>query len=88
VAATRHVSVVLFLRPLCLAWTAALGGCRPSLGNEFHRMINLPLVFDARAGRWTARTVERELTKKPGAKYLQTPQVTSLIKGSEAKDQR
>jgi polysaccharide export outer membrane protein len=43
-------------------------------------MINLPLVGEVQAGGRTAREVERELTKKLGAKYLQSPQVTILVK--------
>jgi polysaccharide export outer membrane protein len=42
--------------------------------------VNLPLVGEVRAAGRTARDVEHELTKTLGAKYLQSPQVTILIK--------
>lgn len=42
--------------------------------------LNLPLVGEIQAAGRTARQVERDLTKKLGAKYLQSPQVTILIK--------
>jgi len=42
--------------------------------------INLPLVGEVQAAGRTSQEVERELTQKLGAKYLQSPQVTILIK--------
>ena len=42
--------------------------------------VNMPLVGEIRAGGRTARDVERELTRKWGAKYLQNPQVTVFVK--------
>jgi polysaccharide export outer membrane protein len=42
--------------------------------------INLPLVGEVHAVGRTAQEVERELEKKLGDKYLQSPQVTVLIK--------
>ncbi len=42
--------------------------------------INLPLVGEVPAAGKTAQEVERELTKKLGAKYLQSPQVTVFVK--------
>jgi polysaccharide export outer membrane protein len=42
--------------------------------------INLPLVGEVEAVGRTAQEVERELEKKLGDKYLQSPQVTVLIK--------
>ena len=42
--------------------------------------INLPLVGETKAAGRTAREVERDLTAKLGAKYLQSPQVTVLVK--------
>jgi polysaccharide biosynthesis/export protein len=42
--------------------------------------VNLPLVGEIQAAGKTAQEVERDLTKKLGAKYLQSPQVTILIK--------
>jgi polysaccharide export outer membrane protein len=42
--------------------------------------INLPLVGEVQAAGRTAQELERELTKKLGAKYLQKPQVTIMIK--------
>jgi polysaccharide export outer membrane protein len=43
-------------------------------------MINVPLLGDVRAAGRTARELERELAKKLGAKFLQSPQVTVSIK--------
>lgn len=42
--------------------------------------INLPLVGEIRAGGMTAQEVERDLTARLGAKYLQKPQVTVYVK--------
>jgi polysaccharide export outer membrane protein len=42
--------------------------------------INMPLVGDIRAAGLTAQEVERNLTKKLGASYLQNPQVTVFVK--------
>lgn len=42
--------------------------------------INLPLVGEVRAAGLTASQLERELEKLLGAKYLQKPQVTILVK--------
>ena len=42
--------------------------------------INLPLVGDVVAAGRTAQEIERDLTKKLGDKYLQSPQVTVFIK--------
>lgn len=42
--------------------------------------INLPLVGEVQAVGLTAQDVERDLTKKLGAKYLQNPQVTVFVK--------
>lgn len=42
--------------------------------------INLPLVGEIPAAGRTAQDVERELTHKLGAKYLQSPQVTVFVK--------
>lgn len=42
--------------------------------------INLPLVGEVPAAGKTAQEVERDLTKKLGAKYLQSPQVTVFVK--------
>jgi polysaccharide export outer membrane protein len=42
--------------------------------------VNLPLVGEVSAAGRTARDVEHELTKTLGAKYLQSPQVSILIK--------
>jgi len=42
--------------------------------------INLPLVGEIPAGGMTAQEVERDLTKRLGAKYLQKPQVTVYVK--------
>jgi polysaccharide export outer membrane protein len=42
--------------------------------------INLPLVGEVTAAGRTARDLERELAKKLGAKYLQSPQVTVYVK--------
>ena len=42
--------------------------------------VNLPLVGEVQAAGKTAQDVERDLEKKLGAKYLQSPQVTVLVK--------
>ena len=42
--------------------------------------INLPLVGEIRAGGMTAQEIERDLTARLGAKYLQKPQVTVYVK--------
>ncbi|MEQ1577779.1 MAG: polysaccharide biosynthesis/export family protein [Hyphomicrobium sp.] len=42
--------------------------------------INLPLVGEVPAAGKTAQQVERDLTAKLGAKYLQSPQVTVYVK--------
>jgi len=42
--------------------------------------INLPLVGEVPAAGRTARDIERDLTAKLGAKYLQSPQVTVSVK--------
>src|SRR5262249_30471649 len=42
--------------------------------------INLPLIGEVQAAGRTAQELERELTSKLGAKYLQRPQVAILIK--------
>lgn len=42
--------------------------------------INLPLVGEVRAAGLTATQLERDLEKQLGAKYLQKPQVTVLVK--------
>ena len=42
--------------------------------------INLPLVGEVPAAGLTAQEVERDLTKRLGAKYLQSPQVTVFVK--------
>jgi polysaccharide export outer membrane protein len=42
--------------------------------------INLPLVGEVQVAGKTAQQVERDLTSKLGAKYLQSPQVTILVK--------
>ncbi len=42
-------------------------------------MINLPLVGDVPAAGKTARDIERDLTAKLGAKYLQSPQVKVFV---------
>jgi polysaccharide export outer membrane protein len=42
--------------------------------------INLPLVGEVQAAGKTAQELERDLTRKLGAKYLQSPQVTVMIK--------
>ncbi len=42
--------------------------------------INYPLLGEVAATGLTARQIERSLTKKLGAKYLQKPQVTVFIK--------
>ncbi len=42
--------------------------------------INLPLVGEVPAAGRTARDIERDLTKRLGDKYLQSPQVTVFVK--------
>ena len=42
--------------------------------------INLPLVGEVPAAGKTAQEIERDLTAKLGAKYLQNPQVTVFVK--------
>jgi polysaccharide export outer membrane protein len=42
--------------------------------------INLPLVGETAAAGKTAQEIERELTQKLGAKYLQKPQVSVFVK--------
>lgn len=42
--------------------------------------INLPLVGEVPAVGSTAQEIERDLTKRLGAKYLQSPQVTVYVK--------
>ena len=42
--------------------------------------INLPLVGEVPAAGKTARDIERDLTAKLGAKYLQSPQVSVAVK--------
>jgi polysaccharide export outer membrane protein len=42
--------------------------------------INLPLVGEVRAEGKTTQELERDLTAKLGATYLQNPQVTVLVK--------
>lgn len=42
--------------------------------------VNLPLVGEVQAAGRTAQEIERELVKTLGAKYLQSPQVTILVK--------
>jgi len=42
--------------------------------------INLPLVGEVPAAGKTAREIERDLTAKLGAEYLQSPQVTVYVK--------
>jgi polysaccharide biosynthesis/export protein len=42
--------------------------------------VNLPLVGEVPAAGKTAQQVERDLTAKLGAKYLQNPQVTVYVK--------
>ncbi len=42
--------------------------------------VNLPLVGEVQAAGRTARDLERDLAKKLGAKYLQSPQVTVYVK--------
>lgn len=42
--------------------------------------INLPLVGEIPAAGRTAQEIERDLTAKLGAKYLQNPQVTVFVK--------
>ncbi len=42
--------------------------------------VNLPLVGEIQAAGKTSRDVELDLTKKLGAKYLQSPQVTVYVK--------
>ena len=42
--------------------------------------VNLPLVGEVHAAGRTAQEIERELARTLGAKYLQSPQVTILVK--------
>lgn len=42
--------------------------------------VNLPLVGEIAAAGKTSRDIERDLTQKLGAKYLQSPQVTVYVK--------
>ena len=42
--------------------------------------INLPLIGEVAVAGKTAQQVERDLTAKLGAKYLQNPQVTVYVK--------
>ena len=42
--------------------------------------INLPLLGEVEVAGRTAQQVERDLTTKLGAKYLQNPQVTVFVK--------
>ena len=42
--------------------------------------INLPLIGEVVVAGKTAQQVERDLTTKLGAKYLQNPQVTVYVK--------
>ena len=42
--------------------------------------VGLPLVGELPAAGRTAQEIERDLTKRLGAKYLQNPQVTVLVK--------
>jgi polysaccharide export outer membrane protein len=42
--------------------------------------INFPLIGELYAAGKTAREVEQEMTKKLGAKYLQNPQISVLVK--------
>jgi polysaccharide export outer membrane protein len=42
--------------------------------------VNLPLVGEVQAAGKTAQDVERDLEQRLGAKYLQSPQVTILVK--------
>ena len=42
--------------------------------------VNLPLVGEMQAAGKTSEQLERELTKKLGAQYLQNPQVTVFVK--------
>jgi polysaccharide biosynthesis/export protein len=42
--------------------------------------INYPLIGELQAGGRTAREVEQDLTKLLGAKYLQNPQISVLVK--------
>jgi polysaccharide biosynthesis/export protein len=43
-------------------------------------LINFPLVGELAAGGKTAHELERELTQKLGAKYIQSPQVSVFVK--------
>jgi polysaccharide export outer membrane protein len=43
-------------------------------------VVNLPLVGEVHAAGRTVHEVERELTEKLGAKYLQSPQVSIIVK--------
>jgi polysaccharide export outer membrane protein len=42
--------------------------------------VNLPLVGEVQVAGKTAQEMERDLARKLGAKYLQSPQVTVLVK--------
>jgi polysaccharide export outer membrane protein len=42
--------------------------------------VNLPLIGDVAAAGRTAQELERDLVKRYGAKYLQSPQVTVSVK--------
>jgi polysaccharide export outer membrane protein len=42
--------------------------------------INYPLIGETAAAGKTAREIEQDLTAKLGAKYLQNPQVTVMVK--------
>jgi polysaccharide export outer membrane protein len=42
--------------------------------------VNLPLVGEVPAAGFTAQEIERDLTRKLGAKYLQNPQVSVYVK--------
>ncbi len=43
-------------------------------------VVNLPLVGEVRAAGRTARELEHQLARRLGAKYLQSPQVTIIVK--------
>ncbi|HEX6002328.1 MAG TPA: polysaccharide biosynthesis/export family protein [Hyphomicrobiaceae bacterium] len=43
-------------------------------------VVNLPLVGEVRAAGRTARELEHRLARQLGAKYLQSPQVTIIVK--------
>src|SRR5262249_50768849 len=42
--------------------------------------VNLPLVGEVHAAGKTAQEIERDLAKRLGAKYMQSPQVTVYVK--------